>query len=156
MALTDPTGTITVTIRDNNGKTGLFQFGTGTTDPGDAVALINALVPLVAAVSDGAVLAASASFSQTETAPAPPPATSEIERRLVLVGRTETGAAVRYSVPSAAFTLESSAGTDRVPLTGPVLDLANYIRNNGRSAGDDEITAFTDAFISHRYRRPKK
>lgn len=158
MAFVLTSRTATFTLRDNNGKVAQFSlYYPSNAAPGDVVGSVDTLRPILAALSDAAITAASVSFSWTETAPATPNPSSEIERRLMLVGRATNGGIVKYSVPSPLFTLESDPGTDRVSLTqAPVANLIAFLTGNAGSIVGSPVQSITSGYIMHRYRQPKK
>lgn len=146
---------VTLTLRDNNGKTASVDVNfPSTTSAADVVAAIPNVAPLIAALSDAAIIRASATFTYTETEPATPPPSSEIERKLVIIARAANGGIVRYSIPSASFNLETS-GSNAVQLTLPaVAGFRTWALANAGSIVGSPITTFEKAHISHRYRKP--
>jgi hypothetical protein len=156
MALQLTTRSASISLRDNNGKSGLVSVSfPSTTTPADVVTAAGNLAPLVAALSNAAVVGATATFTYVETEPTTPGPQSEIERRLVLTGRAQNGGVVRVSIPSAIFELEQS-GTDAVSLTNAqVAALVTFLTGNAASVVGSPIASISKAYISHRYRAPK-
>lgn len=155
MALTLVRQSIGYTVTDNNGKKANVAFYLPPT-ASNLTGLLTGAAPLVAALTDGSIVSASATISYIETEPGTPAATSEIERKLLLVGRSANGGTVRYSVPSPVFGIERS-NTDTVDLTNAaVAALVSWITANASSSTGSDVSAITEAYVYHRYRRPKK
>lgn len=155
MALNLTSRGVTLTLRDNNNKTARVELSyPSTTSAADVVSSITSVAPLVAALSDAAIVGATASFTYVETEPGTPGATSEIERRLMLTGRAANGGVVRIAIPSPLFGLEQ-AGTNAINLAQTnVAALVSWLTANAGSVVGSPITAITRAYIMHRYRKP--
>lgn len=155
MALVLTSRSVTLTLRDNNRKTARFELGfPSSASAGDVVGAIPNVVPLVAALSNAVVVGATANFTYNETEPGTPTAPSEIERRLVLIGRAANGGVVRWSIPSASFALEQE-NTNEVSLSaGPVAALVSWLIANAGSTVGSPIQSVSRAVVIHRYRKP--
>jgi hypothetical protein len=157
----DPTA-LSFLFSDNNGNrasAGLYL--PSAADAGDVDAFVTATRGPLLALTDARLDGANANFVYVEDAPIAAPASSEVERKLVLIFRTANRRQrVKVEVPSPIFGLEQP-GTDAVSLTDPlVVALANQIisgpigANNGAvTVNGGDIIALERAYISHRNRR---
>lgn len=149
MALVRTFSTITYTFRDNNGKIGRSEI---TLPPDIApTALATALESarsVILPLTDAQLLGASLNISYSENEPTTPPATSEVERRLIVSGVVPAQARrIVVTIPSPPFTLESNY-TDVVE--GSALQpLIGFIAQQWTGY------QFRRAYVSHRNRRPK-
>lgn len=149
MALVRTFSSIAFTFRDNNGKVGRAEINLPSTlePPALVTALTDARTPLLN-LTDATLVGASVNISYVEDEPVAAPATSEVERRLVISGYVPAqGRRVILTVPSARFTLEQ-AYTDVVTGT-PIQAVVDYLA--ARWTGYQ----FQRAYIMHRNRRPK-
>lgn len=156
MALVSTGSTMTISLLDNNGKQGSMSINFPTTaGPATVITAVSTVVPLVAAVTQASITGATASFSFFEDTPTTPGPEAEVERRLMLLGKTANGVPVRFSVPSPSFALEN-AGTDVVNIAGPVEALRDWLVANAAGSGGSAIAALDRAYVVHRYRKPTR
>lgn len=156
---------VTYTFRDNNGKTASTSVDLpGTIAYADAANQAVELGSRLQAVSDAALTGVYISSFFYEDAPATPPASSEVERKLrIPLGTADRPAAGFIEVPSPLFTLEI-AGTDIVDQTNAALvALKDYLVNGPVGADNGAVNgwgvAYTrsgDAEIVHRTRPAKR
>lgn len=167
MALTDKgRWLVNLTFQDNNGKvasTGGYLPGALTL--AEVNTRLTAFAAALSAVSDAVVVNGQISRLYIEPNPVAPPASSEVERKLVIPLGTanEKPGVSSIEVPSPIFGLEV-AGTDVVNQTNAALvTLVTLLTEGSIGPGNgfvtyygDDITRAAAAYISHRNRRAIK
>lgn len=149
-------------FRDNNGKTANMAVTyPGALTQAEVTTQATGLATNVTAVTDAAIDQLTISRVLEEDAPATPPATSEVERKLLInldAGQFRNAASVE--VPSPRFTLEQD-GTD-VPITasGAVASLLSLLSNGGLGGANsitdnrgNSITRAHSPIVRHRTRK---
>lgn len=135
MALTQGSDPIacSLTFRDNNAE--IAQFGFYTPNAlalVDIVQRVQDVATAAQAVSNASIIGGSISIPLVEETPAAPVAESEVERKLLLFGETESRRQkVNYFLPSPLFTIES-AGTNDVSTANPLVAALIDVLTQGR------------------------
>ena len=163
MALVDSgVWSVTYTFRDNNGNTATMGVSyPGALTQAEVTTQATGLATNLGNVTDAALDKIAITRTLDEDAPATPPATSEVERKLFIsmdAGRFRNAASI--SVPSPRFTLEQD-GTD-VPITasGAVLSLLNLLSDGGLGGNNsvtdnrgNSVTRAHSPIVRHRSRK---
>ncbi len=147
------------TFRDNNGEESTATIAlSAAAEPADVVAAAGSVASAIAGLSDATLVRYSISRQFEENAPAAPPATAEVERKLVLSYKAQNLQRVIVTVPSPAFGIEQS-GTNIVT-SASVEVFANaliagfpggvFLVSNANSP----VSVLERAYVVHRYRKP--
>lgn len=160
MALTQGTDPISVslTLRDNNANQAQFGFYTpNALTLAQIVARAQAVRDALEPLTNASIVGASISVPLVEDDPNIATPESEVERKLVLIGRTSSARQKpRFFVPSPVFSIEQ-VNTDEVSLQNPLVAalvsaLASGILGPGNGAvavSGLDVEAFTRAYIKH-------
>ena len=150
---------------DNNDKSATVSISLpGTLAFADAQTAAAAIGTALDTISNATLVRYTFLRSYVETAPAAPPAESEVERKLSLVlASSYPTTKVSLQIPSPVFTLETD-NTDIVdPGDAQLAGLISALITGGVGPGNgittyrgDDVTGLETAQIIHRYRRPKK
>lgn len=160
MALTqgdDPIA-VSLTLVDNNANQAQFGFFTpNALTLAQIVTRANAVRDALVPLTNASIVGGSISIPLLEDAPVAAVPESEVERKLVLIGRTASRRQKpRFFVPSPVFTIEQ-ANTDEVALTQTlVAALVNVLGTGVLGPGNGavavsglDVLGFTRAYIKH-------
>lgn len=154
---TDPIA-VSLTLVDNNANTAQFGFFTpNALTLAQIVTRANAVRDALVPLTNASVTGASISIPLVETVPAVPLAESEVERKLILIGRTSSKRQKpRFFVPSPVFSIEQ-VNTDEVSLENALVEaLVNVLGTGVLGPGNGavavsglDILGFTRAYVKH-------
>lgn len=157
-----PASALTFTLQDNNAQKSGFSLWLPAA-AGDLAATTYAGIvrgPLLN-LTDASLLRASMSIPFLEDAPAVAPATSEVERKLVLIFNVFGGVGyVKMEIPSPVFGIESPNTNEVDPgnalvaaFVDAVVDGAIGTENGATNQYGSQITGLNRAYVRHRDRR---
>lgn len=149
---------VSMTLVDNNANDAQFSFFTpNALTLAQIVTRANAVRDALVPLTNASLTGASISIPLVEDAPVAAVPESEVERKLILIGRTASKRQKpRYFVPSPVFSIEQ-VNTDEVSLQNAlVLALVNVLStgilgpgNGAVAVSGIDLLGFTRAYVKH-------